>query len=780
MVVLGIIGLLATISILGYGAWRTSVSDAQVKSDLNAVASAMENSRTFNNGYSATVPDTVKPGNNVTLTPQAGLAPNAYCVDGVSSDNPTGTYYVSSESKDQGALSGVCTTRPGQGQQAPSAPTGLTMTAVASTSISLSWSAGSGGGAVASYTAQCASDASYVSNPAQTSTATTSGTVSGLVATSTHYCRVKAVNAVGDSAWSATITTNTTTYDPPTNLAATSTTISSITLGWTGTGVATSYTVQCARDTDFLTGLQSTSISAPSTAATIGSLPFNTPYYCRVNAVNPNGTSPWTATLSTASNNKYGSLPLGTSSEGYWTTPPTGFLLEDGSAVSRTMYSDLFALIGTTYGAGDGSTTFNLPDSRGRITVNLNPADTQFDTMGEKYGEKTHTMTLAELPSHAHQQYVTANGGGSAVRNDYSADANGGIYPQGLNGGGAGGGGARNNIQPTIVKQFAIKYTEVDPAASKVPVGTSIDGYWSTAPTGYLVEDSTTPVSRSTYSELFALVGTTYGVGNGSTTFTLPDSKGRTKVNINSTDTQFATMGLKYGEKTHVMTIAEMASHSHLQYVTANSGGGAVRNDYAADANGGTYDQGIQNGGAGSGQAQNVIQPSIVKLSVIKATNAVAGTGQDVATGTSVPGYWSTAPTGYLLEDGAAVSRTTYANLYNLIGTTYGVGDGSTTFNLPDSRGRAVANLSSSDTEFDTMGEKYGEKAHVLTVGEMPGHSHTQYVTALSGGSAIRNDYKSDASGGTYTQGLNGGGAGGNAGMNVIQPSIAVRFAIRY
>lgn len=50
-------------------------------------------------------------------------------------------------------------------------------------------------------------------------------------------------------------------------------------------------------------------------------------------------------------------------------TAPAGFLLCDGSAVSRTTYADLFALIGTTYGAGDGSTTFNVPDLRGSVIV---------------------------------------------------------------------------------------------------------------------------------------------------------------------------------------------------------------------------------------------------------------------------------------------------------------------------------------------------------------------------------------------------------------------------
>jgi microcystin-dependent protein len=51
------------------------------------------------------------------------------------------------------------------------------------------------------------------------------------------------------------------------------------------------------------------------------------------------------------------------------TTIPTGYVSEDGSAISRTTFAALFANIGTTFGAGDGSTTFNLPDSRGRMDV---------------------------------------------------------------------------------------------------------------------------------------------------------------------------------------------------------------------------------------------------------------------------------------------------------------------------------------------------------------------------------------------------------------------------
>lgn len=697
IIVISVIAILAAISIISYSGWRHSTVVNQVKSDLNGVAAAMENARTFNNVYPAGIPSTFTVSSGVVL---AGGSPDGktFCFDGTSSQDATINYYIDVTMVGSGAQAGTCATR--TFTAAPTTPTGLAATTT-TTAISLSWAAAAN---VSGYTAQCATDALFTTGTTQASSATTSATISGLTGSTTYYCHVEATNNFGNSPWSSSITATTLAYD-------------------------------CSQTGQY------------------GNYPT-----CYA----------------------YDSLPIATSIQGYWTTPPDGYLIEDGSAVSRTTYADLFASIGTTYGVGDGATTFNLPDSRGRLTVNQNAADAEFATIGQKYGEKTHSTSLAELPAHSHQQYVTANSGGPAVRNDYSSDVHGGIYPQGINGGAAGGNAVRNNIQPSIVKQFAIKYRPSTGSASQLAAGTSLDGYWSSAPSGYLVEDGSA-VSRTTYADLFAAIGTTYGAGDGSTTFNLPDSRGRTAVNQNPADAEFNTMGEKYGEKTHIMTIAEMPSHSHAEYITANSGGSAVRNDYAADASGGVYDQGIQTGNAGSGQAQNVIQPSIVKLSVIK-TAAASGAQTDlgIVPGDSIPGYWSTTPAGYLPENGAAVSRTTYANLFAVIGTTYGVGDGSTTFNVPDSRGRASVALSASDVEFNAIGKKYGEKAHTLTIAEMPSHSHAQYVTALSGGSALRDDYKADAAGGVYTQGINTGATGGGAAFNIIQPSIVVQFAIKY
>lgn len=92
------------------------------------------------------------------------------------------------------------------------------------------------------------------------------------------------------------------------------------------------------------------------------------------------------------------SIPAGTLAMYASSTAPTGWLLADGSAVSRTTYASLFAVIGTAYGIGDGSTTFNLPDLQGRVAVGLNSSNTDVDALGENEGAVIGSRT----PKHKH------------------------------------------------------------------------------------------------------------------------------------------------------------------------------------------------------------------------------------------------------------------------------------------------------------------------------------------------------------------------------------------
>ena len=88
---------------------------------------------------------------------------------------------------------------------------------------------------------------------------------------------------------------------------------------------------------------------------------------------------------------------------------PNNWLIADGSEVSRETYSELFEVIGTYYGEGDGTTTFNLPDMRGKIGVGLLATDEDFNILGNIGGSKTHTQTLEELAPHVHGIQANTN-----------------------------------------------------------------------------------------------------------------------------------------------------------------------------------------------------------------------------------------------------------------------------------------------------------------------------------------------------------------------------------
>lgn len=83
-------------------------------------------------------------------------------------------------------------------------------------------------------------------------------------------------------------------------------------------------------------------------------------------------------------------------------TVPSGWILCDHSAYSRTAYAELFAAIGTTWGAGDGATTFNVPPA-GLVWVGKD-GSTEFSVVGKTGGEKTHILSVGEMPVHTHVQ----------------------------------------------------------------------------------------------------------------------------------------------------------------------------------------------------------------------------------------------------------------------------------------------------------------------------------------------------------------------------------------
>jgi microcystin-dependent protein len=106
----------------------------------------------------------------------------------------------------------------------------------------------------------------------------------------------------------------------------------------------------------------------------------------------------------------FGGSPTGGIMQFAGSTAPTGWLLCEGQAVSRTTFASLFASIGTTYGAGDGSTTFNVPNLKGRVPAGRDTSQTEFDVLGETSGTKTVTLDATQIPAHNHTGTTSPGG----------------------------------------------------------------------------------------------------------------------------------------------------------------------------------------------------------------------------------------------------------------------------------------------------------------------------------------------------------------------------------
>jgi microcystin-dependent protein len=157
------------------------------------------------------------------------------------------------------------------------------------------------------------------------------------------------------------------------------------------------------------------------------------------------------------------SLPVGSITQFAGSTAPSGFLICDGSAVSRTTFESLFNVLGVAYGEGDGSTTFNLPNLKGKIPVGYDGNDTDFNTLGNTGGEKEHTLTTNELPSHSHRQLYASNPTSGSWGRDisgvnYNVISSPINFYNGIFSGETGENQAHNIMQPYVVVNYIIKY----------------------------------------------------------------------------------------------------------------------------------------------------------------------------------------------------------------------------------------------------------------------------------------------------------------------------------
>lgn len=162
-----------------------------------------------------------------------------------------------------------------------------------------------------------------------------------------------------------------------------------------------------------------------------------------------------------------GGMPAGVVLPFAGATAPSGWLLCYGQAVSRTTFAALFAILGTAYGAGDGSTTFNLPDMRGRVPggkddmggaaasrLTSGGSGVSGATLGASGGAETHTLTLTQVPAHSHT-VIGATAPSGTGTNDVRSSGNAtGAAPTTNS---QGGGLAHNNTQPTLILNYIVK-----------------------------------------------------------------------------------------------------------------------------------------------------------------------------------------------------------------------------------------------------------------------------------------------------------------------------------
>jgi microcystin-dependent protein len=197
-------------------------------------------------------------------------------------------------------------------------------------------------------------------------------------------------------------------------------------------------------------------------------------------------------------------VPIGMGAEWYSDTLPSGddcngavFMWANGAAISRTTYATLFARIGTTWGAGDGSTTFNLPNLCEVVTVGktgmggaatrslMSSAWSTLSTLGAVVGTALVTLTTAQMPAHVHTlrlnftdpghfHFIQVSGSGGAGNFAFTSNSGGinvqtdtkttGITVSIDDGAGnpnqtasAGGGGSHSNTQPTVAVNKIIR-----------------------------------------------------------------------------------------------------------------------------------------------------------------------------------------------------------------------------------------------------------------------------------------------------------------------------------
>lgn len=255
---------------------------------------------------------------------------------------------------------------------------------------------------------------------------------------------------------------------------------------------------------------------------------------------------------------------------------PDGWAFCDGQLLPISENDTLFTLIGTTYG-GDGEETFALPNLQSRIPLHSGNGF----TLAETGGAEEITLTVNQIPNHAHAVSVSSKFGSTnspegtvparSTLNQFTDDSASKESPMGnaatINP--TGGSQPHTNLQPYLAIRFIISLYGVFPSTNS---GGDAEPYmgemrwvaFGFAPKGWATCDGQLlPINVN--QALFSILGTTYG-GDGRVNFALPDLRGRAPIHVGSGH----TLGERGGEQTHTLSNAEMPQHSHALSASRN------------------------------------------------------------------------------------------------------------------------------------------------------------------------------------------------------------------
>jgi microcystin-dependent protein len=457
---------------------------------------------------------------------------------------------------------------------------------------------------------------------------------------------------------------------------------------------------------------------------------------------------------------------------------PRSWAFCDGQLLAVSSNSALFSLLGTTYG-GDGSTTFGLPDLRGRVPMHVgNGLGLANRPLGQKGGSPTSSMSIQNMPAHTHGVDVskllsplsatvsgtnTSMDGESVTLTDTFRDPT--LDP--LTTDSAGGSQQIDNMAPYLVVTFLIATQGIFPSRNRMLeedhhrelqqypndayLAEMIMFAGNFAPRGWALCDGQL-LAINNNQALYSLMGTTYG-GDGRNTFGLPDLRGRIPVHA---DSDFR-LGQKGGSESIQLIEDNLPTHTHSFDVTAlgplTAAAAVLSGDATLDGKNITLDNltrspdnVVPTDSTGGGLAADNMMPYQVvnfiialqglfpsrnrRLREADERHRQLGTEPFIADVIMFAGNF--APRSWAFCDGQLLPIAQNTALFSLIGTTYG-GDGRTTTALPDLRqGRCPMHYGNGPgLPTYQIGERSGSKDTVYAVNQIPAHTHDWDISDL-------------------------------------------------